>query len=200
MLMGSMHFPQLRLFFFDISRIIATLFCRSAVSGKKKIAVAWGVFFCGLIQALFQCVFGEAAIVANASWFASGVKQYFALMGPALFGVSVSSNYLLLDTVAAVFLQTGSFTWIVFVGRLYELPLGIFCIAIVRSFAFFSFWVSRQVFYNWIGRCVFYYLIAISVVSLLLFMLAEALIATFLPRRADGTMCRWLRRVCRRIR
>ena len=52
------------------------------------------------------------------------------LMVPALFGVSVSQINLLLDTVLASFLQTGSVSWLYYADRLSELPLGAFGIAI----------------------------------------------------------------------
>ncbi|KZY83637.1 hypothetical protein A3740_23285 [Oleiphilus sp. HI0068] len=59
-----------------------------------------------------------------------GVRRIFILMVPALFGVSVSQINLLLDTVLASFLQTGSVSWLYYSDRLAELPLGIFGIAI----------------------------------------------------------------------
>ena len=49
---------------------------------------------------------------------------------PALFGVSVSQINLLLDTVLASFLPTGSVSWLYYSDRLTELPLGVFGIAI----------------------------------------------------------------------
>jgi putative peptidoglycan lipid II flippase len=51
-------------------------------------------------------------------------------MVPALFGVSVSQINLLLDTVLASFLPTGSVSWLYYSDRLVELPLGVFGIAI----------------------------------------------------------------------
>ena len=51
-------------------------------------------------------------------------------MLPALFGVSVAQINLLLDTVLASFLQTGSVSWLYYSDRLSELPLGVFGIAI----------------------------------------------------------------------
>jgi putative peptidoglycan lipid II flippase len=52
------------------------------------------------------------------------------LMVPALFGVSVSQLNLLLDTVLASFLPTGSVSWLYYSDRLTELPLGVFGIAV----------------------------------------------------------------------
>ena len=51
-------------------------------------------------------------------------------MLPALFGVSVSQINLLLDTVIASLLVTGSVSWLYYSDRLMELPLGTFGIAI----------------------------------------------------------------------
>lgn len=59
-----------------------------------------------------------------------GVSRILKLMVPALFGVSVSQINLLLDTVLASFLQTGSVSWLYYSDRLSELPLGVFGIAI----------------------------------------------------------------------
>ena len=63
-------------------------------------------------------------------WQHSGVKKVLALMAPAIFGVSVSQINLLLDTVLATFLPTGSVSWLYYSDRLSELPLGVFGIAI----------------------------------------------------------------------
>ncbi len=52
------------------------------------------------------------------------------LMLPALFGVGVSQLNLMLDTILASFLETGSVSWLYYSDRLMELPLGVFGIAI----------------------------------------------------------------------
>ena len=51
-------------------------------------------------------------------------------MLPAIFGVSVSQINLLLDTLIASFLMTGSISWLYYSDRLLEFPLGLFGIAI----------------------------------------------------------------------
>jgi len=63
-------------------------------------------------------------------WKHSGVRKILVLMGPAIFGVSVSQINLLLDTVIATFLPTGSVSWLYYSDRLSELPLGVFGIAV----------------------------------------------------------------------
>ena len=51
-------------------------------------------------------------------------------MVPALFGVSVSQINLMLDTLIASLLVTGSVSWLYFSDRLMELPLGVFGVAL----------------------------------------------------------------------
>jgi len=58
------------------------------------------------------------------------VRRIMSLMLPALFGVSVGQINLLLDTVLASFLPTGSISWLYYSDRLMELPLGVFGVAI----------------------------------------------------------------------
>ncbi len=51
-------------------------------------------------------------------------------MIPALFGVSVAQINLLVDTVLASFLVTGSVSWLYYSDRLMEFPLGVFGVAL----------------------------------------------------------------------
>lgn len=96
-------------------------------------ALAWGVFFAGLLQFLFQLPFLARLHLLPKPEIKlkdEGVRKILILMVPALFGVSVSQINLLLDTVLASFLPTGSVSWLYYSDRLVELPLGIFAIAI----------------------------------------------------------------------
>ncbi|MFK7976319.1 MAG: murein biosynthesis integral membrane protein MurJ [Halioglobus sp.] len=96
-------------------------------------ALAWGVFFAGVIQLLFQLpALYRLDLVPKPYWDTKdeGVRKILKLMVPALFGVSVAQINLLLDTVIASFLPTGSVSWLYFSDRLAELPLGVFGIAI----------------------------------------------------------------------
>ena len=96
-------------------------------------ALAWGVFFGGLIQFLFQIPFLYKANVLVKpcwSWHSKGVTKVRKLIIPALFGVSVTQINLLLDTLIASFLITGSISWLYYADRLLEFPLGLFGIGI----------------------------------------------------------------------
>ena len=96
-------------------------------------ALAWAVLFAGCIQLLFQLPFlRQLDRLPSPRWDTqhAGVKKIALLMVPAIFGVSVSQINLLLDTVLASFLPTGSVSWLYYSDRLVELPLGVFGIAI----------------------------------------------------------------------
>jgi putative peptidoglycan lipid II flippase len=100
---------------------------------EPAFALAWGVFAAGLVQLLFQLPFlYRLDLVPRPIWDVKnpGVRQVMTLMVPALFGVSVSQVNLLLDTVLASFLPTGSVSWLYYSDRLTELPLGVFAIAV----------------------------------------------------------------------
>jgi putative peptidoglycan lipid II flippase len=96
-------------------------------------ALAWGVMAAGLVQLSFQMPFmAGLRLMPKPVWDLQdeGVRRILALMGPAIFGVSVSQINLLLDTVLASFLPAGSVSWLYYSDRLVELPLGVFAIAI----------------------------------------------------------------------
>ena len=96
-------------------------------------ALAWGVLIAGVVQLVFQLPFLRSIHMLPTpivDWKHSGVRRILVLMGPAIFGVSVSQINLLLDTVLATFLPTGSVSWLYYSDRLSELPLGVFGVAI----------------------------------------------------------------------
>lgn len=96
-------------------------------------ALAWGVFLGGLVQFLFQMPFlYKAGVLVKPcwSWHSNGVIKIRKLIIPALFGVSVTQINLLLDTLIASFLITGSISWLYYADRLLEFPLGLFGIGI----------------------------------------------------------------------
>lgn len=97
------------------------------------LALGWGVFMAGVLQLLFQMPFlAHLKLLPTPvwGWRDEGVRRILRLMVPALFGVSVAQINLLLDTVLASFLQSGSVSWLYYSDRLSELPLGVFGVAI----------------------------------------------------------------------
>lgn len=96
-------------------------------------ALAWGVAAAGLLQLLFQLPFLlQLKLLPRPKFKAAhaGVKQIQKLMLPAIIGSSVAQINLLLDTIIASFLVTGSVSWLYYSDRLVEFPLGVFGIAL----------------------------------------------------------------------
>ncbi|RRJ83533.1 murein biosynthesis integral membrane protein MurJ [Aestuariirhabdus litorea] len=129
---GRFAVPAFTPVLLNLCLIGATLFFTSMFE-QPVMALAWGVLVAGIVQLLFQVPFlWRLGLLPRPRWQPrhEGVKRIMTLMLPALFGVSVSQINLLLDTVLASFLQTGSISWLYYSDRLSELPLGIFGIAI----------------------------------------------------------------------
>ena len=95
--------------------------------------LAWGVFLGGVVQlALFLPALRRVRLLPRPrwGWRDSGVRRILKLMGPAVLGSSVAQINLLLDTLIASFLVTGSVSWLYYSDRLMEFPLGVFGIAL----------------------------------------------------------------------
>lgn len=99
---------------------------------QPVMALAWGVFIAGVVQLLFQIPF--LVRIGMLPRFRlkkdAGVVRVFRLMGPAIFGSSVSQINMLVNTILASFLITGSVSWLYYSDRLMEFPLGVFGIAL----------------------------------------------------------------------
>ena len=96
-------------------------------------ALAWGVFIAGVAQLAFQ--YPALRSIGHWprprwGWRHSGVRRVLRLMLPAIFGSSVAQISLLLDTLIASFLVSGSVSWLYYSDRLMEFPLGVFGIAL----------------------------------------------------------------------
>lgn len=96
-------------------------------------ALAAAVLAAGIVQLLWQLPFlatQRLLVRPRWGWRHPGVQRILKLMVPALFGAGIAQLNLLIDTLIASFLPTGSISWLYFSDRLIELPLGIFGIAI----------------------------------------------------------------------
>jgi putative peptidoglycan lipid II flippase len=100
---------------------------------QPGLVLAIGVFVSGLVQLGFQLPFLlKLGLLRRPRWRwgHEGVRKIGRLMLPAIFGSSVSQVALLLDTLIASFLTTGSIAWLYYADRLVEFPLGVFSIAL----------------------------------------------------------------------
>jgi putative peptidoglycan lipid II flippase len=100
---------------------------------RPGVVLAIGVFVAGAVQLAFQVPFMVKLGLLRRPrwrWGHQGVKKIGGLMLPAIFGSSVAQVALLLDTLIASFLATGSIAWLYYADRLVEFPLGVFSIAL----------------------------------------------------------------------
>lgn len=129
---GKFAVPAFTPVFLNLSLIGCAIYL-SPYLAEPITALAWGVFIGGMVQLLFQIPFlikiGQFPKF-RWGWQNSGVQKILKLMIPAMFGVSVAQINLLLDTLLASFLVTGSISWLYYSDRLVEFPLGIFGIAL----------------------------------------------------------------------
>ena len=99
-----------------------------------EMALAYAVMVAGVLQLGLQVPFLLKRRLfprIKINWQDKGVRKVLKLMGPALLGASVSQLNLLIDTVFASFLTTGSIAWLYYSERLMEFPLGIFGVSFV---------------------------------------------------------------------
>ena len=94
---------------------------------RPVLALGWAVFLGGALQLALQLPFlrriGMLPRFAL-DWKDEGVQRILRLMAPAVLGVSVSQVSLLINTIFASFLGTGSVSWLYYADRLMEFPSG----------------------------------------------------------------------------
>jgi putative peptidoglycan lipid II flippase len=97
------------------------------------LALAWGAFLGGSAQLALQLpALGRLGLLPRWDWAPKdeGVRRMLKLMGPAAIGVSVAQVSLVLNTIFASFLETGSVSWLYYADRLMEFPTGMLGVAL----------------------------------------------------------------------
>ncbi len=95
--------------------------------------LALGVLIAGMVQLGFQLPFlARLGLLPRPRLGLRhpGVRRISRAILPTLFGVSVAQLSLLIDTLLASFLATGSISWLYYADRLTELPLGVLGVAL----------------------------------------------------------------------
>lgn len=113
--------------------LITAAFFFAPYFDEPLMALAWGVAAAGILQLAFQLPFLYRLKLVPKPKIKrghKGVSKIMRLMLPAVIGSSVAQINLLLDTVIASFLITGSVSWLYYSDRLLEFPLGILGIAV----------------------------------------------------------------------
>ena len=113
--------------------LIAAALIFAPYFGNPALPLAVGVFIAGVLQLLFQFPALRRLRLLKLPRLRhrhEGVSRVFKLMLPAIFGSSVSQLNMLVNTLLATFLVTGSVSWLYYSDRLMEFPLGVFGIAL----------------------------------------------------------------------
>jgi putative peptidoglycan lipid II flippase len=92
------------------------------------LALAWAVLLGGALQLAIQLpALAKIGMLPRFDpvWRDAGVQRVLKLMAPAVLGVSVAQISLLINTVFASFLESGSVSWLYYADRLMEFPAGL---------------------------------------------------------------------------
>ena len=96
-------------------------------------ALAWGVFAAGILQLIFQLPSLQRLHligIPRLDWRDRGVRKVGVLLVPAVFAASVGQINILVGSILASTLVTGSISWLYYSDRLMELPIGLLAIAL----------------------------------------------------------------------
>lgn len=97
------------------------------------LALGWAIFLGGCLQLAIQLpALKKIGMLPRwgVDWRDPGVRRILKLMGPAILGVSVSQISLIINTIFASFLGTGSVSWLYYADRLMEFPSGLLGVAL----------------------------------------------------------------------
>lgn len=111
----------------NLSFIVMALFA-APYFDPPVLALAWAVFIGGVLQLALQLrPLARIGVLPRFDLKPSdpGVRRIAKLMAPALLGVSVTQVSLLINTIFASFLQSGSVSWLYYADRLMEFPAGL---------------------------------------------------------------------------
>jgi putative peptidoglycan lipid II flippase len=116
----------------NVSFIVAVVFFADYFE-RPVVVLAWAVFAGGVLQLLLQVpALARIGLLPRwrFDWSNPGVQRILKLMLPAAFGVSVSQVSLLINTIFASLLASGSVSYLYYADRLMELPAGVLGVAV----------------------------------------------------------------------
>ena len=124
---GKFIVPAFTPVWLNISLIVGALYF-SNLFDEPITVLAWAVFIGGALQLFFQIPFLKQIGLLpkiNLDSKDKGVWRILKLMGPGILGVSVVQISLLINTIFASFLTSGSVSWLYYADRLMEFPAGV---------------------------------------------------------------------------
>ena len=117
---------------FNLCLILAAIFI-APMYEMPIYVLAWGVLLAGILQLLIQIsplLSINRLPVPKLDTNNPGLRKFFKLILPAILAGGIIQINLLIDTIFASLLETGSPTWLYVSDRLIQFPMGIFAIAI----------------------------------------------------------------------
>ncbi|EMH4161480.1 murein biosynthesis integral membrane protein MurJ [Pluralibacter gergoviae] len=97
------------------------------------LALAWAVTAGGILQLFYQLPHLKKIgmlVLPRVNFKDAGAMRVVKQMGPAILGVSVSQISLIINTIFASFLVSGSVSWMYYADRLMEFPSGVLGVAL----------------------------------------------------------------------
>lgn len=116
----------------NVSMILFSLFA-APYFDPPVMALAWAVVVGGVLQLFYQLPHLKKIgmlVLPRLNMRDSGVWRVLKQMGPAILGVSVSQISLIINTIFASFLISGSVSWMYYADRLMEFPAGVLGVAL----------------------------------------------------------------------
>jgi putative peptidoglycan lipid II flippase len=129
---GNFSTPAFTPVWLNVSFIVAMLFVAPYFDHSIRV-LAWAVFVGGILQFIYQLPYlSKLGLMPriDLNLHDEGVWRILKLMGPAIFGVSVAQISILINTVIASYLVSGSVSWLYFADRLMEFPTGLLGVAL----------------------------------------------------------------------
>jgi len=129
---GKFSVPAFTPVLLNLSFIACALWLAPYVN-PPILALAWAVFVGGVLQLLLQIPFLLQLKLLPRPRLKlddDGVWRVLKQMGPAVFGVSIGQISLLINTIFASFLISGSVSWLYYADRLMEFPAGLLGVAL----------------------------------------------------------------------
>jgi putative peptidoglycan lipid II flippase len=128
---GNFAVPAFTPSLLNVAFIVFALFLAQYFDPPIR-ALAWAVIAGGVLQLGFQLPYlAKLGVLPRPRLTkAFGSKRIFKLMGPAIFGVSVAQISLLINTIFASYMATGSVSWLYYADRLMEFPSGLLGVAL----------------------------------------------------------------------
>ena len=105
----------------------------SLLAAALVLALAWAVTVGGVLQLAYQLPHLKKIgmlVLPRINLKDAGAMRVIKQMGPAILGVSVSQISLIINTIFASFLVSGSVSWMYYADRLMEFPSGVLGVAL----------------------------------------------------------------------